>query len=95
MPRGHGTGNLGGVIHINVGGPNPPPCFWKRYVDETYATYPLDQMQPFLDHLNRIESCVQFTVEEESNGRLVFLDVQAEALSSSSVERAQEEREIS
>ena len=48
----------------------------------------------FLDHLNRIELCVQFTVEEESDGRLVFLDVQAEALSSSSVERAQE-KEIS
>ena len=93
----------------------------------------------FLDHLNRIKPCVQFTVEEESDGRLAFLDVQlsrsedgtvstsvyrkathtnqylafeshhpvahkvavvktvmsrAEALSSSSVEQAQEEKEI-
>ena len=82
-------------MHINVGSPNPPPCFWKRYVDETCATLPLDQIQPFLDHLNCIEPCVQFTVKEESDGRLVFLDVQVEALSSSSVEPVQEEKEIS
>ena len=96
MPRRQGTGNLGSVIHINVGGPNPPPCFGSAiYVNETCATLPLDQIQPVLDHLNRIELCVQFIVEEESDGRLVFLDVQAEALSSSGVEWAQEEKEIS
>ena len=105
----------------------------------TRAALPPDQIHPFLDHLNRIEPCAQFTVEEESDGRLAFLDVQlsrsedgtvstsvyrkathtnqylafephhpvahkvavvktlmsrAEALSSSSVERAQEEKEI-
>ena len=38
---------------------------------------------------------MQFTVKEESDGRLVFLDVQVEALSSSSVEPVQEEKEIS
>ena len=54
----------------------PPPHFWKRYVDDTCAALYPDQIPPFLDHLNRIEPCVQFTVEEESDGRLVFLDFQ-------------------
>ena len=116
-----------------------PPRFWKRYVDDTCAALPPDQIPPFLDHLNSIEPCVQFTVEEESDGRLAFLDVQlsrsddgtvstsvyrkathtnqylafeshhpiahkvtvvktlmsrAEALSSSGVERVQEEKEV-
>ena len=55
---------------------HPTPRFWKRYVDDTCAALPPDQIHPFLDHLNRIEPCVQFTVEEESDGRLAFLDVQ-------------------
>ena len=55
---------------------HPPPRFWKRYVDDMCAALPLDQIPPFLDHLNSIEPCVQFTVEEESDGRLAFLDVQ-------------------
>ncbi len=53
-----------------------PPQFWKRYVDDTCAALPPDQITPFLDHLNSIEPCVQFMVEEESDGRLAFLDVQ-------------------
>ena len=118
---------------------HPPTHFWKCYFDDTCAALPLDQILPFLDHLNSIEPCVQFTVEEESDGRLAFLDVQlsrnddgtvctsvyrkathtnqylafeshhpiahkvavvktlmsrAEALSSSGVERAQEEKEV-
>ena len=55
---------------------HPPSHFWKCYIDDTCAAFPPDQIQPFLDHLNHIELCVQFTVEEESDGRLAFLDVQ-------------------
>ncbi len=55
---------------------HPPPHFWKRYIDDTCAALSLDQIPPFLDHLNSIELCVQFTVEEESDGRLAFLYVQ-------------------
>ena len=52
---------------------HPPPQFWKRYADDTCAALPPDQIHPFLDHLNRIEPCVQFTVEEESDGMQVGL----------------------
>ena len=48
---------------------HPPPLFWRRYVDDTCAALPPD-------HLNSIEPCVQFTVGEELDGRLAFLDVQ-------------------
>ena len=33
-------------------------------------------IEVFHDHLNSIESCVQFTDEKESHGKLAFLDVQ-------------------
>ena len=54
-----------------------PPRFWKRYVDDTCTALPRDMVEPFHKHLNCIEPCIQFTVEEESGDRrLPFLDVQ-------------------
>ena len=54
---------------------HPSPHFWKRYADDTCAALPPDQIPPFLDNPNSIELCVQFMMEEESDGRLAFLDV--------------------
>lgn len=34
-----------------------------------------DSVQGFLDHLNSVEPSIHFTVEEESEGKLLFLDV--------------------
>jgi len=53
-----------------------PPRFWKRYVDDICVAMRGDLIPPFLDHLNSIESTIQFTVEEETEGStLPFLDV--------------------
>ena len=54
--------------------PNPPR-FWKRYVDDTFTALPKTLITPFLDHLNGIEPSIKFTVEEERDGQLAFLDV--------------------
>ena len=53
--------------------PLPLP-FWKRYVDDTLTALPQDKVHCFHEHLNSIESTIQFTVEMESEGTLPFLD---------------------
>ena len=52
-------------------------AFWKRYVDDTCTAVPSGKVQHLLQHLNSIESTftIQFTVEMESEGILLFLDV--------------------
>ena len=52
------------------------PPFWKRYVDDTLTALPKGQIQKFHQHLNSIECSIQFTIEEESEGALPFLDTQ-------------------
>ena len=53
-----------------------PPCFWKRYVDDTFTVLPYNLVQEFLSQLNSIEVCIQFTFEKGTeDGKLPFLDV--------------------
>ena len=54
--------------------------FWKRFVDDVCIAVPMDRVQHFLQHLNGIESTMQFTVEVESYGKLPYLDVCIECL---------------
>ena len=45
-------------------------------MDDTFTALPRSSVQQFLRHLNRIKTCIQFTVEKESeDGKLPFLDV--------------------
>ena len=54
-----------------------PPRFWKRYVDDTCTALPRDMVKSFHSYLNSIEPYIQFTVEEESEDRILpFLDVE-------------------
>ena len=52
-----------------------PPCFWKRYVDDTCCAIRTDSVENFHRHLNSIEPSIQFTLEAETEGQLAFLDV--------------------
>jgi hypothetical protein len=53
------------------------PKMLKRYVDDMFAVWPQDQspVQTFLDHMNKQNPHIQFTLEIEKNNKLPFLDV--------------------
>nr|VZI01584.1 unnamed protein product [Spirometra erinaceieuropaei] len=51
------------------------PKFWARYVDDTFVVIERDQVLTFQEHLNAVFPDIQFTIEEEENNQLAFLDV--------------------
>ncbi|BHF63976.1 hypothetical protein SprV_0200697300 [Sparganum proliferum] len=51
------------------------PKFWVRYVDDTFVVIDRDQLLTFKERLNAVFPDIQFTIEEEENSWLVFLDV--------------------
>nr|VZI49921.1 unnamed protein product [Spirometra erinaceieuropaei] len=51
------------------------PKFWARYVDDSFVVIDLDQLLTFKKHLNAVFPDIQFTMEEEENNQLAFLDV--------------------
>ncbi|BHF81668.1 hypothetical protein SprV_0802480100 [Sparganum proliferum] len=51
------------------------PKFWDRYVDVTFVVSGRDQVMTFQEHLNAVFPDIQFTMEEEENNQLAFLDV--------------------
>ncbi|BHF84208.1 hypothetical protein SprV_0902735800 [Sparganum proliferum] len=53
------------------------PKFWVRYVDDTFVVLHRDAKKVFRGELNSIFPQIQFTMEEEKDGTLSFLDVRA------------------
>ncbi|BHF83572.1 hypothetical protein SprV_0902671500 [Sparganum proliferum] len=51
------------------------PKFWARYVDDTFVVIERDQVLTFKERLNSVFPNIQFTMEEEENNQLTFLDV--------------------
>ncbi|BHF71532.1 hypothetical protein SprV_0401459000 [Sparganum proliferum] len=51
------------------------PKFWARYVDDTFVVIDRDQLLTFKERLNAVFPDIQFTMEEEENNHLAFLDV--------------------
>ena len=53
------------------------PATWFRYVDDTFVVWNegRDKLLDFLEHLNSIRPCIQFTMELEEDRKLPFLDV--------------------
>jgi hypothetical protein len=49
--------------------------FWKRFVDDVISAVSRNEIDILLQHLNSIETSMQFTVEREINGHLAFLDL--------------------
>ena len=53
------------------------PKLWRRYVDDTFVIWPhgQEELQRFHQHLNGIHPSIHFTMEEEKECTLPFLDV--------------------
>nr|VZI45357.1 unnamed protein product [Spirometra erinaceieuropaei] len=51
------------------------PKFWARFVDDTFVVIDRDKLLTFKEHLNAVFPDIQFTMEEEENNQLAFLDV--------------------
>ncbi len=51
------------------------PSFWVRYVDDTFAIIKNGRQAAFKAQLNSIYTDIQFTMDEEKDGTLPFLDV--------------------
>ena len=54
------------------------PRVWLRYVDDTFVVWQhsQDKLQLFLEHLNGLQSRIQFTMHQEKDGNIPFLDVE-------------------
>ena len=56
------------------------PRIWFRYVDDIFAILKKHVVHDFLDHLNAQHASIQFTLEEENNKALPFMDIRVERL---------------
>ena len=51
-----------------------PPKVWERLVDDVYSILKRTHLENFFHHINNLHQNTKFTMEEESNGELAFLD---------------------
>ena len=51
-----------------------PPKWWYRYVDDSHVCIAREHLTEFHSHLNSINQHIKFTVEEEKDGSIAFLD---------------------
>ncbi|CAB4043507.1 Hypothetical predicted protein, partial [Paramuricea clavata] len=54
------------IWKMDLNKPKPPP-FWFRYVDDTLTSVDKRQKNDFLDHLNKQNPSLQFTMEREKD----------------------------
>ena len=51
-----------------------PPKVWEQFVDDVCSILKRTHLENFFHHINNLHQNIKFTVEEESNGEVVFLD---------------------
>ena len=51
-----------------------PPKVWERFADDVYSILKRTHLENFFHHINNLHQNIKFTMEEESNGELAFLD---------------------
>ena len=52
-----------------------PPWIWYRFVDDAWVIQKQSSKQEFLEHINKVDSAIKFTMEgTQGNGVIPFLD---------------------
>ena len=51
-----------------------PPKVWERFVHDVYSILKRAHLENFFHHINNPHQNIKFTMDEESNGELAFLD---------------------
>ena len=51
-----------------------PPKVWEQVVNDVYSILKHTHLENFFHHINNLHENIKFTMEEESNGELAFLD---------------------
>ena len=51
-----------------------PPKVWERFVDDVYSILKRTHLENFFHHINNLHQNIKFTMEEESNAELAFLE---------------------
>jgi hypothetical protein len=60
---------------MDLASANLLPCIWYRYVDDIFAVIKKTDVQNTLNMLNSQYNTIKFTVEEECDQKLPFLDI--------------------
>ena len=63
------------------------PKLWKRYVDDVISVIKRSMVQTLLSHLNTQHPHIIFTIEEERNGSLPFMDVRFTKMANGELQR--------
>ena len=50
------------------------PKVWEGFVDDVYSIIKRMHLEIFFHHINNLHQNIKFTMKEESNGELAFLD---------------------
>ena len=51
-----------------------PPKVWERFVDDVYSILKRTHLENLFHHINNLHQNIKFSMEEERNGELAFLD---------------------
>ena len=51
-----------------------PAKVWEEFADDVYSILKRTHLENFFHHINKLHQNIKFTMEEESNGELAFLD---------------------
>ena len=51
-----------------------PPIVWESFADDVCSILKRTHLENFFHHINNLHQNIKFTMEEESNGELAFLD---------------------
>ena len=63
-----------------------PPWAWFRFVDDTWVIPKQAHKQEFLEHINKLDPAIKFTVEDnQENGAIPFLDTLVTPLADNSL----------